>query len=61
MSENDPAELLKVAADNIREALHNLQARRATVGRDDPAGRDVSIAITHLEDALLRITVGAPS
>ncbi len=57
----DPAESIKVAADSIRDALLTLKVRREKVGRDDPAGRDVSIAITHLEDALLRLTVGTPS
>lgn len=61
MNDIDPAEMLRMASDDIRDALRTLQERRAAVGRDDPAGRDVSIAITHLEDALLRLTVGTPS
>ena len=57
----DPAELLRMASEDTRSALRTLQERRTLVGRDDPVGRDVSIAITHLEDALLRLTVGTPS
>lgn len=57
----DPAEMIRMASEDIRDALQTLQERRSLVGRDDPAGRDVSIAITHLEDALLRLTVGTPS
>lgn len=57
----DPEEMLRMASDDIRDALRTLQERRTLVGREDPSGRDVSIAITHLEDALLRLTVGTPS
>lgn len=54
----DASEKVKQAADSIREALAALDEARTGIARDNPLGRDVSIAITSLEDALLRITVG---
>lgn len=56
----DKDELLDTAAHTTRKVLAALAEWRKQAGRDDPMGRDVSIAITHLEDALLRLVHGTP-
>ena len=54
----DKDELLDTAADNTRKVLMTLGEWRKQADREDPMGRHVSIAITHLEDALLRLING---
>lgn len=39
----------------LEKALVGLTVARENTERDDPHGRDLSIAITHVEDALLRV------
>lgn len=48
------------ARDDARSALDALIEWRKQAGREDPMGRDVSIAVTSLEDALLRLVYGTP-
>lgn len=43
---------------HIDAALTSLDAHRAGCAPGDPAGREFSLAITHLEDAKMRLTRG---
>ena len=56
----DKDELLDKVHEDAQSALVALDEWRKQAGRDDPMGRDVSIAVTHIEDALLRLVYGTP-
>lgn len=53
-------EAFRHPAIKLEEALRGLREARNEVPRDDPRGRDLSLAITDVEDAIMRLRHGTP-
>ena len=57
---SSPNERIRLAIIDLRVTLESLRLAKEGAKDIEPTPRDVSIAITHIEDALLRLLNGTP-